>query len=112
MADGLLAAYFGDDEARQRAAISRAYYAVLMSCRDYLIEQGESPPKTTEVHSWVAARIRSRISAEVAGELERLRHRRNAADYDTQWPFGNLGEAADDAVTYAREALDELANCS
>ncbi|MCY7274762.1 MAG: HEPN domain-containing protein [Phormidesmis sp. CAN_BIN44] len=77
-------------EARQRTAISRAYYAAFVSARNYLRDYKKLPiPQTGEAHRDVAQQFR--LNAEtsnrtIADNLRRLRLYRNQADYTDKFP--------------------------
>ena len=77
-------------EARQRTAISRAYYAAFVSARNYLRDYKKLPiSQTGEAHRDVAQQFR--LNAEpnnqtIADNLRRLRLYRNQADYTDKFP--------------------------
>jgi uncharacterized protein (UPF0332 family) len=77
-------------EARQRSAVSRAYYAAFNLAKNYL-EQAEeqSLPKTADAHRYVAEYFRlsdDPDQREIGNNLARLRLFRNQADYTSSFP--------------------------
>jgi uncharacterized protein (UPF0332 family) len=101
------------DEARWRAAVSRAYYAAFCTARDYLIECGEishlrrDEPK---LHQEVPAKYTSSNDGrrkDVGRWLREMRTERNRCDYDESVP--DLRDAARQALTKSKWALDKLA---
>ncbi|MCC5627774.1 HEPN domain-containing protein [Nostoc sphaeroides CHAB 2801] len=79
-----------NQEAKFRAAISRAYYAAFIEARNYLRDQqGHSIPTTGNAHKYVSDQFD--ISPEpqrqlLAKELAKLRLYRNQADYVDKFP--------------------------
>ncbi|BBD69375.1 hypothetical protein NIES4072_32940 [Nostoc commune NIES-4072] len=79
-----------NQEAKFRAAISRAYYAAFIEARNYLRDQqGHSIPTTGNAHKYVSDQFD--ISSEpqrqlLAKELVKLRLYRNQADYVDKFP--------------------------
>ena len=77
-------------EARQRTAISRAYYAAFVSARNYLRDYKKLPiPQTAEAHRDVAQHFRHNAETSnqtIADNLRRLRLYRNQADYTDKFP--------------------------
>ncbi|MGH8060007.1 MAG: hypothetical protein ACREOH_22690 [Candidatus Entotheonellia bacterium] len=73
-------------EARQRAAISRAYYAVFCQARNYLRDQqGRQTPVGGQVHAYVRQQFRDSPNPEhnhIGHHLNRLRIDRNKVDYE------------------------------
>lgn len=76
-------------EARLRTAISRAYYAVFQTLKEYLLEKGETPSYKKNVHEWVKERFdlpgNNTIQQRIADDIDQLRKRRNSADYDADY---------------------------
>ncbi len=83
-----------NQEAKLRAAISRAYYAAFIKARNYLRDQeGHSIPKTSDAHKYVRNQFElssDPIRKTVAEKLARLREFRGQADYVDRFP-GLLG---------------------
>lgn len=73
-------------EARQRAAISRAYYAAFCKCRNYLRDEKEQHvPSGGRAHQFVRDEFKrnsDKLFKRIGYNLERLRSDRNKADYD------------------------------
>lgn len=101
------------EEARLRAAVSRAYYAAFCPARDLLIEEGEiSPARRDEprLHVEVATRFKSRSDgrrAKIGKWLFRMREHRNACDYEAE--VRSLPEVARVALQEARWTLEHIA---
>jgi uncharacterized protein (UPF0332 family) len=72
-------------EARLRAAISRAYYAAFCQGRNYLRDfEGQKIPSGGRAHQYVRDEFKKSTDAHRIGigyDLERLRSERNKADY-------------------------------
>jgi len=75
-----------NQEARLRAAISRAYYAVFCKCRNYLRDkENHRIPSGGKAHQYVQnefKRSMNKLRRQIGQTLERLRSDRNKADYD------------------------------
>lgn len=80
----------GYSEACLRAAISRAYYAALITTRNLLRDQwGIEVPETAEIHLFVPRWFLNEDDEnqrEIGAILDRLRDRRRKADYDDEIP--------------------------
>ena len=98
-------------EAKQRAAISRAYYAAFCTARNHLRDnESVSIPKGA-AHKVVRLRFEEspdRVRKEIAVGLNELRIQRNRADYDDA--FAELRATADAALTLAEEVIALLAS--
>jgi hypothetical protein len=103
LAPGILA---GNTEAHWRAAAGRAYYGIMLECRDALFRWGFKLPPRDSVHTFVRLRFSYAVDADLKGigwSLERLVKLRNQADYDLP-AHGNFAsnlraqEAIDDAI--------------
>jgi uncharacterized protein (UPF0332 family) len=71
------------DEAALRAAVSRAYYAAFLHCQAVVAgHHGVRLTATGRDHALVADAV-FRLDETASQTLERLRRRRNEADYDT-----------------------------
>ena len=101
------------EEARLRAAVSRAYYAAFCPARDLLIDEGEiSPARRDEprLHVEVATRFKSKSDgrrAKIGKWLFRMREHRNACDYEAEVP--SLPEVARVTLQEARWTLEHIA---
>ncbi len=75
-----------NQEARLRAAISRAYYAVFCKCRNRLRDkENHRIPPGGKAHQYVCnefKRSMNKLRRQIGQTLERLRSDRNKADYD------------------------------
>lgn len=73
-------------EARLRAAISRAYYAAFCKSRNHLRDkEGHQIPSGGRAHQYVRDEFKrsgDRLRKQIGYDLERLRSDRNRADYD------------------------------
>lgn len=95
-------------EARVRSAISRSYYSVFCSARNYLIRKNVRPPKQ-EIHMFVKDQyLNSPVTAkrQIGSNLDRLRIYRNKADYEDA--FDGLDNTAVLHIAMARMTIDEL----
>ncbi|OCR02050.1 hypothetical protein BCD67_07700 [Oscillatoriales cyanobacterium USR001] len=79
-----------EQEAKLRAAISRAYYAVFILARNHLRDrEGHSIPTTGDAHQYVASQFKQSQDSNrrfVGDKLKRLRMYRNQADYVDFFP--------------------------
>jgi uncharacterized protein (UPF0332 family) len=101
------------DEARQRSAISRAYYAAFLRTRECLIARGYRM-RHRETHQGVWNRMRQTqdpVAQEIGFDGMRLQTWRRGADYDIVYP-GDLAEDAVQAVATAQTLLANLASLS
>ena len=94
------------DEAAQRTAISRAYYACFHAGRGYLAEAGIAVDAGGGAHRQVRNELRSR-SADAGEQLWRLHLLRKEADYDNPCSF-DINEGAADAVLIARTLVARI----
>jgi len=94
------------DEACQRSAVSRSYYAVFCTARNALIEKGESFPRTGESHKEVWDKLQGMGWGEMAQFGHSLRRARGKADYDND--IANLPKIVEDARIKARRILSDL----
>jgi hypothetical protein len=101
---------FAQEEACCRASISRAYYAVFCAARNYARDhEGLRLTRTGVDHQTVQRHFQqqpSRAHQELQVLLDRLRTRRNAADYTDTLP--NTVAQAQGAIQYARRAFQAL----
>jgi len=74
-----------NEEARLRSSISRAYFAAYCVARNFLDNKGHGIPRGPTGHRYICDLLQESIFDEEkqAGvDLNRLRNRRNQADYD------------------------------
>ena len=97
------------DEAAERSAISRAYYAALGRASGLLKAEGRAiSPFKTHSMVWRAFKHSGDPARETIGmDLDELRRLRDRADY-TEVFEGDLSDAARDAVMRARRLLESL----
>ena len=93
-------------EAHQRAAISRAYYAAFCKARNRLRDKEghQDIPKSARAHRYVSDPFRNssdQARNEIGAHLDRLRLDRNKADYDDS-VAGIHGMAATDLILAAQ----------
>jgi hypothetical protein len=98
-------------EARQRTAVSRAYYAGFVSARNRLRDvDGVSIPASGNPHTFVAYRYSSAADSHrvrIGIELRRLRIARNRCDYEDV--VRNLPRLERESLAGAALILDHLA---
>lgn len=95
-------------EANWRCAAGRAYYALLLECRDALIRWGFSPPRSDAVHQFVRSRFVNTSDGDlraIGAALEYLSRLRNRADYELTARHFTSDVAAKKAVREAEDAL-------
>lgn len=76
-----------NDEASQRSAVSRAYYAAFCNARNWLRREGLSIPKTGKAHEIVWNQYESSSERQhrlIAQYGKRLRRKRTEVDYDDE----------------------------
>ena len=96
-------------EAHQRSAVSRAYYAMFCSVRDILDGADDyNPPEGGSQHTYVWNALgRAPYQAEYVGEIgHRLREARRKADYENY--IDNLPYLVENAMMDAEELKDTL----
>jgi uncharacterized protein (UPF0332 family) len=97
------------DEASNRTAVSRAYYAAFCSLRNYAASQlGFQPQGTPRDHTTLRLHLQALGSewATVARYLQELRLWRNQCDYDDEVP--NLSELTRLALLRAEAVLQRV----
>lgn len=79
---------FAPEEARYRAAISRAYYSAVCLSRNRLIENGKLQGPVKNMHSVVPAVLKSgdKGAASIGNKLTQMKVSRSKADYDDDFP--------------------------
>jgi uncharacterized protein (UPF0332 family) len=101
----------GLEEASLRSAISRAYYAAFCSARNFARDRGEiAPTGTGRDHQLVKNHFSTspnRIRRKIGADLDRLRRRRNRADY-TDVLVGRPVPLARSSVAMAQDVLNAL----
>ena len=96
-------------EACLRSAISRAYYAALITARNLLRDQGIEVPETAEIHRFVPQWFLAEEDVdqnEISALLKRLRDRRRKADYADE--IQKVSSLAKRALTDAQLAIDRV----
>lgn len=97
-----------DDEASQRTAISRTYYAAYHAAAAFARAQGLIAGSHTHRRVWGAfARQADSDRATVGALGDRLRQRRQLADYRNPYP-DDVAWDADAAISEARVIVDLL----
>ena len=98
-------------EARQRAALSRAYYATFCQARNHLRDkEGHALPAGGQIHAYVRDQFMNStdpLRNQIGHDLNRLRIDRNKVDYDDSVP--TLGTMITRDMTLAQQALLALA---
>jgi len=99
------------DEAKKRAAISRAYYAAFCSARNYLrdVERDQNIPVGGDVHGYVRNQFKTskdKVRREIGEDLARLVAKRNRADYDDT--MERLNGDTYLAISWSQEVLSDL----
>ena len=101
------------EQARGRAAVSRAYYAAFCPARDFLVDRGElSPARADEPRLHATVMERFRLSTDgrrrkIGNWLRDMRDARNRCDYEAEVP--NLAGLVTATLRDARWALEHLA---
>lgn len=96
-------------EARLRSAISRAYYAVFIQARNHLRDREGLIIPAKNTHRYVINVFKSHSSIErqeIGKNLERLRVRRNQADYNDC--FANLPKMTTRLLKLAAKTMTKL----
>lgn len=101
---------FTSQEAKSRAAISRAYYAAFCKSRNHLRDADHRPvPRSAQAHTYVRKEFdqsADKVRKGLAKNLERLRIKRNAADCDDA--VVNLPSETTFALTLAQKVISDL----
>lgn len=99
-------------EAKSRAAISRAYYAVYCMSRNHLRDNDNRPvPKGARAHKYVKTEFKrstDQVRQNIGRNLDRLRIERNKADYDDVMQA--LTSNTTFAIGLANRMISDLAN--
>ncbi|MEB3310914.1 MAG: HEPN domain-containing protein [Snowella sp.] len=100
------------NEAKQRASISRAYYAAFCVARNYLRDyHNENPTRGENEHKFVADKFQSLAyidprMREIGNDLSRLRRERNQVDYNDL--VLNLPNRTKLSLKFARNILNKI----
>lgn len=98
-------------EARSRAAISRAYYAAFCKSRNHLRDNENKPvPKGPKAHGYVRSELENssdKVRQGMGKNLDRLGIERNRADYCDEIP--NLASKTSFALGLANRIVSDLA---
>lgn len=97
------------DEAKLRAAISRAYYAAFIKARNFLQEREGLTIPTENTHKYVINQFKNSsdpVRIKIGRRLLRLRGFRNQADYDNIFP--KLAEKTQESLNLARRIISIL----
>ena len=94
-----------NEEAKLRSSVSRAYYAAFCKARNHLrdIDGNQIPPKVN-VHTYVRNQFKNssdKSRKKIGNDLNRLRLRRNKADYEDAVPGLSQLTTASLKVTHA-----------
>lgn len=95
----------GATEVHRRGAVGRAYYALMLECREALFRWGFRLPPRDNVHTFVRLRFTFAADADLKATgltLDKLARLRNRADYE----LSSLPAFASDTV--ALDALQEV----
>ena len=94
-------------EARGRTIVSRAYYAALITTRDFLIYKNSKREYRDNVHTQVAKDIAVGKYSGVSTHLKTLKPYRDDCDYKTQ-SIQNIDLLVRDALTRAKKVIEIL----
>ena len=101
-----------NQEAKLRAAISRAYYAAFINARNYLRDrEGHSIPRTSAAHGYVSDQFdlsSDPVRQLIADDLVKLRLYRNQADYVDIFP--GLSSITLVALKLSEDVISTLSN--
>ncbi len=93
-------------EAKERSAVSRAYYAAFCHARNYAkVKLRFIPTGTAKDHIRLRDHFK-KVKPQIASQLERLREWRNQCDYDDQ--VSNLGHLVRNALLTAESVVQKL----
>lgn len=94
-------------EAWERTAISRAYYAAFHAARGYIRSHDSALAGAKLTHERVWSEIAA-TSPSVSQDGRRLHGWRKNADYDRRYPAHDLTRATEAAIALARSALADI----
>ncbi len=93
-------------EARERSAVSRAYYGAFCWARDYAREStGFQPTGDADDHTLLRQHFEKSGQTQLASRLNRLRQWRNLCDYKDE--VRNLKSLAQMAIVQAQKVVEE-----
>jgi uncharacterized protein (UPF0332 family) len=95
------------DEASERSAISRAYYASFHWARNYSRRKGLTVSQSSSAHRDVRTLL-GLASRGIGQDLRRLHMMRKQADYDIPFPAGNVTNQTNTALTLARQIMTAI----
>jgi len=98
-----------DDEACQRSAIGRSYYAMFNTAKALLINERVAIPPTGAAHeiAWQAMQQAPRgVRRRIAQAGFRVRRRRDLADYEADYP--TVAADAVRCVEWSRRTVDDI----
>ncbi|HZY83343.1 MAG TPA: hypothetical protein VFE78_00820 [Gemmataceae bacterium] len=101
----------GNTEARRRATVIHAYYALMLECRDALVRWGQPTPPRQNVHAFVRLRFTYATSADlkaIGQGLDTLVYHRNLASYDMATGAFSSPAVAQRMIRDATDALARL----
>jgi len=91
-------------EATQRSAVSRAYFAAFCSARNYAVNNlGYKPERGANDHAELRKHLQKQRYPELASRLNKLRQWRNACDYDNN--VSQLCEMVRDSLRVAEKII-------
>lgn len=98
-----------NEEAACRSAVSRAYYAALHICKDFLVNKYNLDPKyeLTYLHQKVPEALKDRGYGRIGNNLQRLKKERRKADYE-DYICGNIKNFAQKNLTVSRNIIKEF----
>lgn len=100
------------DEHKLRCAISRAYYSAFHAARNLLrIEDPNLPVKYGHTNVYSDFLYDADPNRQKIGQtLKELKERRESADYDGIYAFGNLLSGASYLIVTAEDIVDDIGN--
>ena len=101
------------DEAKLRAAISRAYYAAYVTARRYWESMGYRLQDSVGSHVQVSRAYERRnpvsepdkLKAHVGNALRQMHEYRVSADYDDEFAYSGIVQVAESTVILARKTI-------
>jgi hypothetical protein len=101
----------GRHERHRRGAAGRAYYALMLECRDALDAWGFALPRRDLIHAFVRDRFLNNANADlpaIGRALEKLVRLRNQADYELHGKVFPLASTIQQEINNADTALKLL----
>ncbi len=118
IADGLLRDFSNNptvtsqlDQAKVRASVGRSYYAAYLLAREKLLSLARFTPTGTHGDHELIVQALGGVGSELGGRLDRLRSKRNKADYNLN-PRGFTLQSGQLWLETARNLAQEIANLS